>query len=482
MSTIETPSAPAGSGTAGELQEAAGATAMTQETPAALRRRVLGFAWPVIGQNLLETLLGIVDTLLVAALGAAAIAGVGSALQIMFFVLAALASLSVGSSILVAQAVGAGDLGHASGLARQSLLWSVFLAVPLALVGLFLAGPIIGIFGLEPEVSRVGVAYLQVTMGTVVVLVGSIIAGGVLRGAGDSRSPMVVSAIANVLNIVLAYALIYGHLGLPALGAVGSAWATFVARALTFVLLLRVMWIGRNGVQIRQGSSWRPDWSVARQVLALGIPAAVEQLLISTAFLVLTIIVAGLGTETLAAQRISMSAMSFSFLPGIGFSIAATALVGQSIGGNRIRVAAAEGQVATGWAVLWMSAIAVLIFIFATPIMRLFSPDPAVVRIGAAGLRVVALMQPAWGVGMVQSGALRGTGDTRFPLIIGASGMWSAVLLAWIAVTFFGGGLVAVWMAFVLTSPFQAAFTWRRVRRRMLALEARTAGAATSPG
>jgi Na+-driven multidrug efflux pump len=118
----------------------------------------------------------------------------------------------------------------------------------------------------------------------------------------------------------------------------------------------------------------------------------------------------------------------------------------------------------------------VLLFIFATPIMQLFSPDPAVVRIGAAGLRVVALMQPAWGVGMVQSGALRGTGDTRFPLIIGATGMWSAVLLAWLAVTFLGGGLVAVWMAFVLTSPFQSAFTWRRVRRRMLELEAKVAG------
>lgn len=207
MSTIETPSAPTGSGHAGEQQEAAGAPA-TQETPAALRRRVLGFAWPVIGQNLLEILLGIVDTLLVAALGAAAIAGVGSALQIMFFVLAALASLSVGSSILVAQAVGAGDLGHASRLARQSLLWSIVLAMPLALVGLFLAEPIIGVFGVEPEVAHIGVEYLQVTMGTVVVLVGSIIAGGILRGAGDSRSPLVASAIANVLNVVLTYALI----------------------------------------------------------------------------------------------------------------------------------------------------------------------------------------------------------------------------------------------------------------------------------
>src|SRR4051794_5944704 len=161
----------------------------------ATNRRVLGLAWPVIGENLLETLLGIVDTLLVAGLGTAAIAGVGSGQQLMFFVLAALSGLSVGSSIVVAQAVGAKDPARASRFARQSLLWSVIISVPLALLGVTFAGPIVGIFGMEPEVAQIGVAYFQVTMGTAVVLVALIIGGGVLRGAGDSRTPMMVTAI-----------------------------------------------------------------------------------------------------------------------------------------------------------------------------------------------------------------------------------------------------------------------------------------------
>src|SRR5690242_14567796 len=154
--------------------------------PAMLRRRVLALAWPVIAQNLLETLLGIVDTLLVAGLGTAAIAGVGGAQQIMFFLLAALSGLSVGSSILVAQAVGARERERASRLARQSLLWSGLLSVPLALLGLALAGPIVGIFGMAPDVARIGADYLRVTMGTVVVLVALVIGGGAMRGAGDS--------------------------------------------------------------------------------------------------------------------------------------------------------------------------------------------------------------------------------------------------------------------------------------------------------
>lgn len=441
-------------------------------SPKVIRRRVFGLAWPVIGENLLETLLGIVDTLLVAGLGVAAIAGVGSSLQIMFFLLAALAALSVGSSILVAQAVGARNLTHAGQLARQSLIWSGIISVPLAIIGLVLADPLIGIFGMEPDVAKIGVDYLRVTMGTVVVLVALIIGGGALRGAGDSRTPMIVTAIANVLNVFLAYGLIYGHWGLPAMGAVGSAWATFMARAVALGLLLRALWIGRNGVSIAGPGNWRPDWKAARHVLALGVPAAVEQIVMSLAFLVLTILVAHLGTDTLAAQRISMSALSFSFLPGIGFGIAATALVGQSIGARRPRDGAGVARIATIWALIWMSAIGVVVLIFATPIMRLFTPDEEVIRIGAAGLRVVALTQPAWAIGMVQSGALRGTGDTRFPLVMSALGTWSAVLLAWLLLRFIGGGLPALWGAFLITSPITSYLTWRRFRARIHALEA----------
>src|SRR5690242_5311750 len=147
-----------------------------------LRRRVLGLAAPMIGENFLETLLGIVDTLLVAGLGAVAIAGVGSALQIMFFLISALSALAIGSSVLVAQAVGARDLARAGQLGRQSLIWSVLCSIPLSLGGLLLARPVIGLFGLEPQVAAIGVQYLQVTMGTVVVLVALFIGGGVLRG------------------------------------------------------------------------------------------------------------------------------------------------------------------------------------------------------------------------------------------------------------------------------------------------------------
>src|ERR1043165_6784349 len=114
-----------------------------------LRRRVWGLAGPVIGENFLETLLGVVDTLLVAGMGAVALAGVGSALQVMFFLISALSALAIGSSVLVAQTVGAGDTAQAGPLGRPSLIWSVLFSIPLTFLGFVLSGPIMGLFGLE---------------------------------------------------------------------------------------------------------------------------------------------------------------------------------------------------------------------------------------------------------------------------------------------------------------------------------------------
>jgi putative MATE family efflux protein len=437
--------------------------AAPETPPTTTSRRVLNLAAPVIGENLLETMLGVVDTLLVAGLGAAAIAGVGTALQVLFFLISALSALAVGSSVLVAQAWGAGDKARASHLARQSLVWSVICSIPLAVLGWALSGPVVAIFGTEPAVTQIGTEYLQVTMATIVVLVTLFIGGGVLRGVGDGRTPMIVTAIANVINVALAYALIYGHWGLPALGAVGSAWATFIARAIALGLLVWALWRGRNGLSIR-GGGWLPELRVVRDITRIGVPAALEQVLVSGAFFGLTLLVASLGTLVLAAHRLAFTALSFSFLPGFGFAIAATALVGQSVGARRLEDGAEAARIATRWATVWMGAIGVIFFVFAEPIMRLFSDDPAVVSAGAAGLRIVALSQPFWAIMFVQAGALRGTGNTRFPLIVTGGGIWLSVLLAWLLVATVGGALGAVWAAFLAISPAMAFLMWRRFR------------------
>lgn len=450
-----------------QSETAAGVTSGGTVAPArpTAKKRVFNLAWPVIGESFLETMLMVVDTWMVAQLSTAAIAGVGAAVQVLFFVVAALGALSVGGSVLVAQAFGAGKLAEAARLARQSIVWSVILSLPLAIVGYFLASPVIALFGTEADVAQIGVEYMQVTMATVVVLIVLMIGGGALRGLGDSQTPMRVTALANFVNIFLTYGLIFGVAGLPELGAVGSAWGTFFSRLLAAVLLLIVMWRGRQGVSISGTSNWLPEFSVASSVLRIGVPAALEQLLTSAAFTSMTAIVATLGTAALASHRIAFNVLSLSFLPGFGFAIAATALVGQSVGAGEPKEGAEAAAIATRWSAIWMAAMGVVSYLLAEPLMRLFSQDAAVVGDGVDAIRVVALAQPFWAVLFVQSGALRGLGNTSFPLRANTGGIWATMILAWVAVTFFNGSISHVWGMFLITSPVMSIVLWKRFRR-----------------
>ncbi len=440
-------------------------TPQTNSLPS-LRRRVFNLAWPVISENFLQTMLGIVDTIMVARLGPGALAGVGGAIQIMFFVISALSATSVGSSVLVAQSVGAKDLVRASQLAKQSLVWSVIISAPILLIGLFAATPIISIFGMEAGPSKIGADYLRVTMGTLSVLTLMLLGGGVLRGIGDSRTPMLITMLANVVNVVFTYGLIFGELGMPELGAVGSAWGTFISRVFGLAILLWVMWRGIKGVSIRGAGGWWPDWKLASQILKIGLPAATEQMLNSVAFLTMSIVVAQLGTLALAAHRVALNAMSISFLPGLGFALAATAMVGQNIGAHRPDEAKAVTKIATQWALIWMGILAVVFLFFAEKIIAIFTPDPTVVAMGGAGLRAIALTQPFWAINMVQSGGLRGTGNTQYPLRVGTTGIWTAVALGAILTYATGGnlGLTAIWVAFLFTAPVTAFLSWRKFR------------------
>lgn len=159
---------------------------------------------------------------------------------------------------------------------------------------------------------------------------------------------------------------------MPELGVVGSA---------CFVMLLFVLWQGKNGVSIRGRQDWFPALGLARQLLTIGIPAALEQVLTSIGFLLMTVVVASLGTNTLAAQCIIFNALSISFLPGIGFGLAATALVGQSIGARRPDEVKIVARISTIWAIVWMDLLGIVFIIFRTTIMSWFTDDPAVIAI-----------------------------------------------------------------------------------------------------
>ncbi|MBA2518530.1 MAG: MATE family efflux transporter [Chloroflexia bacterium] len=429
--------------------------------------RVLRLATPIIGENLLQTAVGAVDTFMVARLGAAAVAGVGTGFEIVFFIIAILSAIDIGATVLVSQAIGAGDQRRANLLARQAIVWGLVLAVPVS-IGMFYATPaLIGLFGTAPDVAAAAITYLRIVTAASVALFLSFVCGAVLRGAGDSRTPLAGAVIANIVNVAVTYALVFGKFGLPALGVAGSAAGAVAGRSLGAAYMLLVMIYGLKAISLRGSWGWRPRVTIARQLFTLGLPAAAEQMLSSGAFITLIAVVALIGTPALAAQQLAFTALSVAFLPGIAFSITATALVGQSIGARLPTDARRAWEISLRWAVTWLGTGGVLVFIFAERMMGIFSSDPEVIAAGVSALRALSLALPFWAVWFVSSGGLRGSGDTRTPLIIGASTMWLAVLLAWIGVNWFAGGLGWVWVAFVITTSPAALLMWWIFRRRV---------------
>lgn len=433
------------------------------------RRRVLGLAIPIIGENLLHTSVVAVDTLMVSRLGTEEVAGVGTAAEMIWFLISILIALDIGATVLVAQAIGAGENRLANTLARQTIVWGVGLSVPISIAGYLAAGPVVGLFGTEPEVAEHATTFLHITTATSIFLLLTFVSGAILRGAGDSRTPLYAAIAANVVNVIVSWLLIFGKAGFPELGVAGSAWGAASARAVSAAILITLLVRGSRRISIRGREGWRPDLAIGKSIFRLGIPAAVQEMLTSAGFMTMLAVVAMLGTASLAAQQIGFTALSLAFMPGFAFGIASTALVGQSIGAERPDDAQRAVRISVQWSVLWMAVGGGIYFIFANPVMRLFTDDPEVIQAGANALRALAIGLPFWSAWFVYGGALRGIGDTRTPMISSGVAVWGAVGIAYVMVTVFDGGLGTVWLSFLVTAPIAAFFNWTWFRRRMAA-------------
>jgi len=304
------------------------------------------------------------------------------------------------------------------------------------------------------------------------------VCGAVFRGRGDSRTPTFAAVIANVVNVVASYALIFGKFGLPELGVAGSAWGAALARASSATILIGLLFTGKRGISIRASTSWKPHLTTGRALFRLGLPASLEQSVASAGFVTMLAVVALIGTSALAAQQIAFTALAIAFMPGFGFGLAATALIGQSVGANRLEDAGLASRIAENWAVIWMSIGGLAYFIFAPQIMSIFTSESDVRDAGVSALRALAIGLPVWAVWSVYGGSLRGIGDTITPLVTNGSTVWASVIMAFILVKFFDGGLGTVWLTFFVTAPFGAAFNRYRYWSRLQSGRIRPADAA----
>lgn len=429
-----------------------------------IRRTIFNLVWPATVESLLQMGVGLVNTAIVGHLSAVAISAVGLCNRISMLLAWPLnQAVSTGGTVLVAQAIGAGDREEAKIRAIQGLHFAL-MSITLVSVLLFvLAAPSLSAFSPERDVLMTGVRYLRIYVIGLPAVGIMMAAGAALRGTGDTRSPMAVAVTVNILNVLFSWILIYGKLGLPALGVIGSAISTVIAQWIGAVVALLILTSPRSTLGIRLRGPWRINRDALSRMLKIGLPAAGESFAWQAASVTLTFYVTSFGTQALAAHQIGLNAESLSYMPTAGFEIAATALVGQFVGAANLHMARRYSYELTKICALITVFTAGLLFFFPVQIMDLLAEDAEVIALGALYLRIMAIAQLPQQLTSVLKGAIRGSGDTRTPMYIAALGLWGVRLpMAYLLAFVMDMGVAGVWTSMCLDLIIRFGLTlWR---------------------
>ena len=431
-----------------------------------LTRSVIRLAWPVVIQQLSFATVQLVDTFLVGHLGENALAGVGVASILYWFPLSGMFAIGIGATAIVARNVGAGRREQAEVTLRSAQMLALIWGLGMGIVYFAAAAPMLRIMGTEPAALDLGVEYMQAAAFGIPFYTVLYASTACLQGAGDTRTPMIIMLVVNLVNGVVDYLLINGVGPFPELGVQGAGLG-YLASATVGALLIYGTLLRRNSaLHLSPSKIFTIERAETNRVLKIGIPAGAEQFQFQMAFLTYTRIIASLGTTALAAHQVVLRIEGLTFLPGFALGIAATTLVGQGLGAKRPDLAEKAAISAARIAFLIMAVPGVLLMIFGEPVTRLFIDDDEVVSIGRKLLFIFAFALPALSISMSLGGALRGAGDTRAVLAIMSIGVWGvrlgpAYLLAVVA----GLGVPGAWLAAIIDINTRAVLMFLRFRQ-----------------
>ena len=420
---------------------------------------VWALAWPTIVEQLLMTVVTYVDAAMVGSVGVNATAAIAVNTSVIWLIQGLMTGLGVGASVLVATKIGEKKLEQAQAILMQSILAMIILGIAVMLAGeLILAPNLPRWMGAEEALLAPAGQYMRIVAAAFPFQVLLAVGCAIIRGAGNTRTPMFYNILSNVVNIIGNFLFIYEPRTIhifgfslkiwgAGMGVGGAALGTAAAFFISGMLTLRHLLSRKSIVSVPGGKSLRPDSVILKQIVRLGLPAAFERVTLSSGQMVITALVTGMGSSVLAAHQLATTAESICYMPCFGFSVAATTLVAQSIGAGEKEMAKNYAGICIRYGIGIMLISAVLMFTFAPQMIWLFIRDTAVISLGAAMLRIEAFAEPFVAVTNVICGVLKGGGDTRWPFYISIIGMWVVRLtLALIAIRGFGMGLAGIWV------------------------------------
>ena len=417
---------------------------------------ILFLAIPVIFENILQTLLSTTDILFASKLNNDAIAAIGATNLIMNIYISLFTFIGVGTTVLIARNIGANKVDKANEVVKQSIILSVLIGISLGVLNSIFSKQLLVFLGITPNVLKYAIPYFKAVSIPSLFLCLSMTLGSSLRGAGDTKKPMLAGIIANISNIILNYILMFGVLNFHGLGILGSGLATTIARIISSAILLIYFFNGTTILKIDLKSKWTLDRSILRFICKIGGPAGIEKFIMRIGQLIYGFIIISLGTQSYVAHNIAGTIESYSYLPAMGFAVVASTMVGQNLGKNNPLEAKRYALISNVLSTIFMGCIGIIFFIIAPSITKEFTLNVGTQNLVISIVRIIALFQPLLSLTFVISSALQGASDTKFPMYLTFIGIWGIrIVLGYTFAIIFNLGLIGIWIAYSIDISFR---------------------------
>lgn len=416
---------------------------------------IFAMAWPTMLEQLLQTAVQYIDTAMVGSLGTQATAAVGATSTINWLIGSTISALGIGFLSFVSQACGAGETTRARKASSQAVLTVLVSGILFTALALGLSDLVPVWMRVDPSIQGLASRYFFIVYTPMLARTATIIFGTLLRAVGDTKTPMRVGMLVNVINVVLNFLLIYPTrewLGIRipgvGLGVIGAAVASAISFAIGGICITVALW--RHPLISPRGQSLRPDWEILQPCLKVALPNALQRFGTSLGYVAFASMINSIGEMATAAHTIANTVESAFYIPGYGMQTAAATLAGNALGAKdeqRIRNLA---RMIIFIEVALMILSGSLLFAFAPNMMCLFSSDPDVISLGSVVLRMVAISEPFYGVSIVIEGMMQGMGNTLMPFVFSISGMWGIRIIGtFICTQLLDMGLVSAWACMI---------------------------------
>ncbi|MBL4931278.1 MATE family efflux transporter [Clostridium paridis] len=435
---------------------------MTSNPLSTKKLTVFKLTWPIFIETLLFMLLGSVDTLMLSRYSDNAVAAVGVSNQLITMMNIMFGILSTGTSVLIAQNLGAGNRKMASKVATVSLIINCIFGLFLSLIMFLAAHGILSTMGIRPELMSFAAEYLKIVGGCLFLQSVMMTCTAIVRSHGLTKISMLVTLGINIVHVILDYIFIFGPLGLPVLGVRGVAISTNISKLLGLIIMLYVVFKNvEHGISIKNITPFPKN--IVKDLLKIGIPTAGEHFSYNLSQLVITYFINFLGNEALTTKAYVQNIVMFAYLFSVAIGEGTEILVGHLVGADENEKAYKTCLKSLRLALIISFSIGTLFALLRIPVLSIFTDNPSILIVGGTVLIIDAILEPGRSFNVVVINSLRAAGDVKFPVYMGILSMWGvSVTLSYIFGIKMGFGLAGMWVAFACDEWFRGLLMlWR---------------------